>query len=230
MSYRGLTIWSFLEEVASTKSVPAGGSIAAVSGAMAAALLAKMGRLALRRASGQALRRASGQAPRRRASEAEPAQSRGEGSRGSAQALKQQDDILSHDLVVEAEALRRRLMALAYADGQAYDLAATLSRSGEATDEEIEAAWQEAVCVPLRIADDCERVLELAETLHLAGLVAADVRAVAVFALACLEVQLLNAEVNLARVKDADFRQASNQRLRILREKLDDSHRLSRIC
>lgn len=191
-------MWSFLEEVASTRSVPAGGSIAAVSGAMAAALLAKMGRLALRRASGQA--------------------------------RQQQDDILSHDLVVEAEALRRRLMTLAYADSQAYELAATLSRSGEATDEEIEAAWQEAICVPLRIADDCERVLELAETLHLAGLAAADVRAVAVFASACLEVQLLNAEVNLARVKDADFRQASNQRLRILCEKLDDSHRLSRIC
>jgi formiminotetrahydrofolate cyclodeaminase len=204
MSYRGLTIWSFLEEVASTRSVPAGGSMAAVSGAMAAALLGKMGRLALRRASGQALRRASGRAS------------------------QQQDDILSHDLVVEAEALRRRLMALAYADGQAYDLAARLSRSREATDEEIDAAWQEAVCVPFRIANDCKRVLELAETLHIAGLAATDVRAVAVFASACLEVQLLNAEVNLARVKDADFRQASNQRLSILRARLDDSYRPSR--
>ena len=48
MSYREWSLWSFLDEVASPRSVPAGGSIAAVAGAMAAALLAKMGRLALR--------------------------------------------------------------------------------------------------------------------------------------------------------------------------------------
>ena len=189
MSYRGLTVWGFLERVASPRSVPAGGSIAAMSGAMAAALLAKMGRLALRRGSGQALRR--------------------EGSS------------LSHDLVVEAEALRRSLVALAYADGQAYESAATLSRSEEATAKEIKAAWQETVSVPLRIAAGCERLLELAETLRVSGLAAADVRAVVVLASACLEVQLLNAEVNLARVEDAAFCQVSEEKLSSLRERLD---------
>ena len=189
MSYRGLTVWGFLERVASPRSVPAGGSIAAMSGAMAAALLAKMGRLALRQGSGQALRR--------------------EGSS------------LSHDLVVEAEALRRRLVALAYADGQAYEAAATLSRSEEATAKEIKAAWQETVSVPLRIAAGGEPLLELAETLRVAGLAGADVRAVVVLASACLEVQLLNAEVNLARVEDAAFCQVSEEKLSSLREGLD---------
>ncbi len=197
MSYRGLTVWGFLERVASPRSVPAGGSIAAVSGAMAAALLAKMGRLALRQGSGQALRR------------------------GSGQALRREGSSLSHDLVVEAEALRRRLVALAYADGQAYEAAATLSRSEEATAKEIKAAWQETVSVPLRIAAGCERLLELAETLRVAGLAAADVRAVVVLASACLEVQLLNAEVNLARVEDAAFCQVSEEKLSSLRERLD---------
>lgn len=181
MSYRGLTVWDFLEEVASSRSVPAGGSIAAVSGAMAAALLAKMGRLALRR----------------------------------------EGISLSHDLVVQAEALRRRLMALAYADGQAYETAANLNRSEEMTAEEIDAAWQEAVSVPLRIAECCDRALELAETLRLAGLAAADVQAAVILARACLEIQLLNAKANLTRVEDAAFHQASAEKLALLHRKLD---------
>jgi formiminotetrahydrofolate cyclodeaminase len=208
MNYRELSIWSFLEKVASTRAAPAGGSIAAVSGALAAALLAKMGRLALRR----------------RATQVRSALSIVEGPRDSGQAPQRAGSILSHDLVVEAEALRRRLMALAHADGQAYEAAARLSRSEKASAEEVETAWQETVSVPLRIADACERLLELAETLRLAGLAAADVRAVIVLASACSEVQWLNAWVNLTRVSDTDFRQAANQRLESLRERLNALH------
>lgn len=183
MSYRELTVWDFLEEIASPKSVPAGGSSAAVSGAMAAALLAKMGRLALR----------------------------------------QEGVSLSHDLVVQAEALRRRLMALAYKDGQTFKTAAASSRAEAFSSEEIEAAWQEAVSVPLHIAECCDRILELSEALRLAGLAAADVQAAVVLARACLEVQLLNAMANLTRVKDTAFHEESEEKLTFLGGRLDRS-------
>lgn len=183
MSYRERSLWSFLDEVASPKSVPAGGSIAAVAGAMAAALLAKMGRLALR----------------------------------------QEGHSLSHDLVVKAESLRRTLTQLAYADAQAYQTASKLPRSKQASIEETEAAWQDAVSVPLQIATSCQQLLDLAETLRLAGLVAADVQAVIVLARACLQVQLLNADLNLSCVGDVAFRQASEETLASLRERLDGS-------
>jgi formiminotetrahydrofolate cyclodeaminase len=181
MSYREWSLWNFLDEVASLKSVPAGGSVAAVTAAMAAALLAKMGRLALR----------------------------------------QEGLSLSHDLVVQAESLRRSLTQLAYADAQAYQAAAKLSRTKQAGIEEVEAAWQHAVAVPLHIANDCLQILELAETLRLAGLAAADVQAVIVLAQACLQVQLLNADLNLSCVGDVAFRQASEETLASLRERLD---------
>jgi len=230
MSYRELSIWSFLEKVASTRAAPAGGSVAAVSGALAAALLAKMGRLALRRRAAQARSSPQGAEGSGGASQTLPAPSAAKGTRDSRQAPQQAGSILSHDLVVEAEALRRRLMALAHADGQAYEAAARLSRSEKASAEEVETAWQEAISVPLRIADVCERLLELAETLRLAGLAAADVRAVIVLASACLEVQRLNVWVNLTRVSDADFRQAANQKLDSLRERLDALHGSFKVC
>jgi len=227
MSYRELSIWSFLEKVASTRVAPAGGSVAAVSGALAAALLAKMGRLALRRRATQARSALRGAEMSGGASQTQPALRIVEGSE---QAPQRAGSILSHDLVVEAEALRRRLMALAHADGQAYEAAARLSRSEKASAEEVETAWQETISVPLRIADACERLLELAETLRLAGLAAADVRAVIVLASACLEVQWLNAWVNLTRVSDTDFRQAANQKLESLRERLNALHGSFKVC
>jgi len=230
MSYRELSIWSFSEQVASTRAAPAGGSIAAVSGALAAALLAKMGRLALRRRAAQARSTPQGAEGSGGTSQTPPVLSTVEGPRDSGQAPQQASSILSHDLVVEAEALRRRLMALAHADGQAYEAAARLSRSEKASAEEVETAWQETVSVPLRIADACERLLELAETLRLAGLAAADVRAVIVLASACLEVQWLNAWVNLTRVSDTDFRQAANQKLESLRERLNALHGSFKVC
>ncbi|OQY24349.1 MAG: hypothetical protein B6I34_03665 [Anaerolineaceae bacterium 4572_32.1] len=187
MSYRELSLWSFLAKMASNRSTPAGGSAAAVTGAMAAALLAKMGRLALRRRSGEAFQEEGGG--------------------------------LS-DLVVEAEALRRRLIALAHADAQVYRIASNLRQSEGASAQEIEAAWQETVSVPLQIAAGCERLLQLAKTLHLAGLAAADVQAVLVLARACIEVQLLNATLNLSRLKTPHFRLASEKKLKSLRQRL----------
>ena len=179
MNYRDSTIWSFLEMVSSPGAVPAGGSVAAVAGAMASALMVKMGRLALRR----------------------------------------EGITLSHDLVIEAEGLRRRLIASADSDARAYQIAAALQRSEGASGQEIEAAWQDAVSVPLQIAINCNRLLDLAETLRLVGLAAADVRAIILLAQACLRVQLFNAEANLARVQDAAFRHQTENTLILLRER-----------
>ncbi|MFZ5915893.1 MAG: cyclodeaminase/cyclohydrolase family protein [Chloroflexota bacterium] len=175
MSYRGATVWSFIEQVSSARAAPAAGSVTAVAAAMAAALLIKMGRLALRRAGVS----------------------------------------LSHDLVIEAEALRRCLMANADADAQAYRAAVAVERRG-AAESEIEAAWQEAVTVPLEIAANCQRLLQLAESLQLAGLAAADVQAVTILARACLQVQLLNARANLSRLQEPAFRQLTQDRLALL--------------
>lgn len=135
-------------------------------------------------------------------------------------ALRRRGVTLSHDLVIEAEALRRCLVTFADADAQAYESAAALNRSDVAARRAIEAAWQEAVSVPLQIAANCNRLLELAARLQVAGLAAADVQAVVVLARACLQVQLLNAQANLSRVTDSAFRRESEERLNFLRGNL----------
>jgi formiminotetrahydrofolate cyclodeaminase len=134
-------------------------------------------------------------------------------------ALRREGVSLAHDLVIEAEALRRCLITFADADAQTYEAAAASSRSEEALPEEVEAAWQEAVSVPLQIAVNCNRLLELAARLQVVGLAAADVRAVIVLARACLRVQLLNAQANLSRVTNPAFRRETEARLALVREK-----------
>ena len=165
-----VTLGGLFDQIASPAPTPGGGTAAAVAGALASSLAAMVAGLTVGRKKYAA-------------------------SEGA-----------MNEILREAGVLRRTLMGLARQDSAAYDAVVRARRMPQATPAETEAreralqaAGLEASRVPLRTAEACLRVLELAtETARLGNTNAVtDAGTAGLLARAAAEGALLNVEINL---------------------------------
>lgn len=179
----------FLDRLSSGEPAPGGGSASALAGAVAASLVCMVCRLTLGRAKFAAVS-------------------------ARLQATLEQ-----------AEILQARLTAAIDADAQAYEAvvsAYALPRADEvqraARTQALQAALKQATCVPLAVARDCARVLEMARFVSEAGNpnAASDAAASRYLALAGLRGALGNVAINLPLITDAGFvAEAQSQTVRL---------------
>ena len=173
-----MTIQEFLDDLASASPTPGGGSAAALVGAFGAALVAMVCRLTIGRKNYQNV-----------SAEFEA-------------------------ILPRAEELRAELMELTKQDAQAYDrvmAAYQLPKETGAEKEARTAAIQDALKgasqVPLRVATVCAELLTLSEAASARGNknAASDAGASALMVEAGLRAALLNVEINLGLIQDAEF-------------------------
>ncbi len=173
-----MTIEQFLDELASASPTPGGGSAAALVGAFGAALVAMMCRLTIGRKNYQNVS-AEFQA-----------------------------------ILPRAEELRAELLQLTKQDAEVYDCVMAAYQLPKETDAQKEArmaaiqdALKEAAQVPLRIATVCEELLTMSEAAGARGNknAASDAGASALMVEAGLRAALLNVEINLGLIQDAEF-------------------------
>jgi len=173
-----MTIEQFLDELASASPTPGGGSAAALVGAFGAALVAMMCRLTIGRKNYQNVS-AEFQA-----------------------------------ILPRAEELRAELLQLTKQDAEVYDCVMAAYQLPKETDAQKEArtaaiqdALKEASQVPLRIATVCEELLAMSEAAGARGNknAASDAGASALMVEAGLRAALLNVEINLGLIQDAEF-------------------------
>lgn len=191
---RHQTIGAFLDALAGPSSTPGGGAAAALAGAMGAALVSMVANLTIGR-------------PKYAAVEEE----------------------MQH-ILAAAEAARVELTALAELDARVFDRVMEAYRLPKETEEQkarrqeaIQAALKEATEVPLRVAEEAVRVLELAHKAAEKGNVnvISDAGAGAVLADAALETAALNVAINVALIKDARFVEEAQRRLEAYRAQRD---------
>ena len=185
-----LSVEDFLDRLASGDPTPGGGSAAAVGGALAAALVSMVCNLTV----------------------------------GRDKFADVERDV--RVILERAEELRRRLRAAVQADAAAFAGVMAAFRLPRATDAEqaargeaIQVATRAAAGTPLEIAEDCAAVLALCE--QAVGITnpnaASDIAVAALLAGAALEAGVVNVEVNLDSIKDAEFTADLRQRTAVLR-------------
>jgi glutamate formiminotransferase / formiminotetrahydrofolate cyclodeaminase len=176
----GVTIASFFDSVAANTPTPGGGSVAAFAGALASCLPAMVASLTIGK-------------KKYAAHEAE----------------------MKH-IKSEAERLRRDLLGLARADGEAFDAVLAAGRMPQTSPPEIEtrsramtAAGLEATRVPLRTAEACAEVIELATRAAKSGNrnAVTDAGVAGLLAQAAGEGALLNVEINLKSLPEGADKQ-----------------------
>ncbi len=172
------SLQQFLDELASAAPVPGGGSVAALSGALGASLLAMVCRLTIGKKGYEAVQ-----------SEMQTLLERAESLNQSLRDAMQSD--------IDAYA---RVM-------QAYGLPKTTESEQALRRESIQSALKHASEVPLRVAEMCSQVLDLAELVAAKGNknAASDGGVGAVMAEAGLRSAALNVSINLAGIKDVVF-------------------------
>ncbi len=168
----------FLVDLASAAPVPGGGSVAALAGALAASLLAMVCRLTI-------------------------------GKKGYEQHSDEMTSILAR-----CEPRQQELQELIQADIDAYARVIAAYGLPKATDlektvrsTEVQAALQQASTVPLRVAELCSDLLDLALPIAEKGNknAASDAGAGALMAEAALRAAALNVSINLGGIKDQAF-------------------------
>lgn len=178
ISYCDATLGQFLDCLASGDATPGGGSASALAGALAAGLVGMVCRLTLDREKFAAV----------------------------------EEQILG--LLAEAEMLRVRLTSAIDEDSAAYQAVLSaygLPRSDEgqrsARAESIQAALKQATRVPLAVASDCARVLEMAQSVAVVGNPSAssDAAVGVLLAEAGLRGALQNVAINLPYIGDVCF-------------------------
>ncbi len=171
-------ISEFLDELASNAPTPGGGSVAALTGALGAGLVSMVCNLTI----------------------------------GQEKYKDVEDDIKA--LLSETEATRKRLMELIDGDVAAYGKLSAAYRLPRATDEEkqartaaIQAALLDATSVPVQIAENCVKVIDLCTPATEKGNVGAvsDVGVAVLLAEAGLRSAWLNVLINLAAIKNEEF-------------------------
>ncbi len=176
--FTDLTVNQFLDALASKEPVPGGGSGAALAGGLGAALVSMVCNLTI-------------------------------GKKGYEAVDKEMQGILA-----QAEAIRRELPQLLEADTQAYGqvmAAYRMPRNSDAEKETREVLLQErfraAAEVPLRIAERCGLIVDLALPAAQMGnkWAVSDAGVGALLGEASLRSALLNVEINLASIKDAAY-------------------------
>lgn len=180
----------WLDALAGSTPTPGGGSVAALAGALAAGLVSMTANLTVGREKFAAV------------------------------------ETEMRRVLAEAEAARARLTALIGEDQAAYEAVAAAYRRprGDAAQKAartaaIQQALRLATDVPLAIAEQCQHVLALAEPAVRLGnpTLASDAAVAAHLGLAALEGVLLNAEANLASLKDANYVAQARERMAALR-------------
>ena len=176
--FTDLTVNQFLDALASKEPVPGGGSGAALAGALGAALVSMVANLTIGKKSYEVV---------------------------------EQD---MKDLLAQTEAIRTELPKLLEADTQAYSQVMAAYRMPRSTEEEKQArkaAMQErlkgAAEVPLQIAERCAQVVALALPAAEKGnkWAVSDAGVGALLCEAAMRSALLNVDINLASIQDADY-------------------------
>jgi formiminotetrahydrofolate cyclodeaminase len=186
VTFASKPLQTFLDALASSEPVPGGGSVAALSGALAAALVAMVCRLTI-------------------------------GKKGYETVGDEMQTILPR-----AEALQRELRDLMQADADAYARVMDAYKLPRSTDAEKAArtratqdALKHASDVPLRVAELCAQVLELAHSVAAKGNknAASDGAVGALMAEAGLRGAAFNVSTNLGAIKDEAFVNAHHARV-----------------
>lgn len=173
-----LTLADFLDALAARQSTPGGGGAAAVTGSQAAALLSMVVNFTLDNKKYAAV----------------------------------QEEMQEH--LRASETLRHTLLDLADQDVQAFQAVSACYGMPRSTDEEkalrtatLQKALQGAAVVPFQIAEVCAEIIELAEPIGADGNtnVVSDAATALYLAQAALHSALVNVNINLKFIKDADF-------------------------
>ena len=176
--YFNQSIKKYLDEAAAKLPAPGGGSISALCGALGAAMASMVANFTV----------------------------------GKEKYKEVEDEI--NRLLSKSEGLRKRLTELMDADVQAYGKISTAYKMPKASHEEkalrsraIQEAGKEALAVPLITAECCHKILKLNQRLVNIGNVnlISDVGVAVILAEAALQGAVLNVEINLAGIKDAEF-------------------------
>jgi len=171
----GLTLGGLLGEIASDKPTPGGGTVAALTGALAAALVAMVGRLTVGRKKYAAVQGAMGAAI------------------AEAEALKAE---LAGLMRTDSAAFERVLFAMRMPQASPAE--------AEAREKAVLAATWEATRVPLATAEACARVGDWAARVAATGNrnAVSDAATAAALARAGVESALWNVEINLQNLPD----------------------------
>ncbi|MFP3896322.1 MAG: cyclodeaminase/cyclohydrolase family protein [Anaerolineales bacterium] len=184
-------ISDFLDALASGEPVPGGGSGAALGGALAAALVSMVCNLTI-------------------------------GKKGYEETEETMSEILER-----SEALRAELTDLLEADTEAYSRVMAAYRMPRQSAEEkaarqkaLQKALREATEVPLAIADDCARIVDLALPAAQKGnrWAVSDAGVGALLAEASMRASLLNVYINLGSIDDEEYRKKIRAKVRTVIE------------
>lgn len=198
MSFSEKSLQTFLDQVASAEPAPGGGSVAALSGALGASLVAMVCRLTI-------------------------------GKKGYEMVSAEMESILPR-----AEQLQRDLRDLMQADTDAYARVMDAYQLPKQTDAEkstrtraIQDALKHASDVPLRVAELCVQVLELARPVAEKGNknAASDGGVGALMAEAGLRGAALNVSINLGAITDELFVRRHRERVQKLLVEADQRKR-----
>ena len=122
----------------------------------------------------------------------------------------------------EAESLRKELLNLSSKDVKAFNQVITAYKSNEDNKEILlQNAYKKAAEVPLDVAKDCLRVLELVEIIIKKGNknTVSDAGVAALMASSGLNGAIFNVKVNLKSIKDDEFIKVKSERLKNLEKK-----------
>ncbi|MBI5032286.1 MAG: cyclodeaminase/cyclohydrolase family protein [Chloroflexi bacterium] len=186
MTFTSQPLATFLNQVASVEPAPGGGSVAALSGALAASLVAMVCRLTIGKKNYEAVS-------------------------AEMQSILPDAEKLQHELsdLMQADTdAYARVMS-------AYQLPKTTDDEKIARTQAIQAALKHASDVPLDIAEHCAQVLELARVVAAKGNknAASDGGVGALMAEAGLRGAALNVSINLSAITDQDFVRTHRERV-----------------
>ena len=200
MSFSNESLQAFLDAVASAEPAPGGGSVAALSGALGASLVAMVCRLTI-------------------------------GKKGYESVGAEMQTILPR-----AGALQRELRDLMQADTDAYARVMDAYKLPKVTDAEksartraVQDALKHASAIPMRVAELCAQVLELARPIAEKGNknAASDGGVGALMAEAGLRGAAFNVSINLGAINDETF--VREHRARVEKLLLDAAQRKNEI-
>lgn len=189
-----MSLTSFVHEVASEKPVPGGGSVSAYAGAMAAALASMVSRLTLKKLANE------------------------------------KDRTKIEHTLEETEAIRQRLISLVDEDSksfaglmEAYRLPKGTEAEKQARSLQIQSGLKRAADIPLASAENCSQTLSLAKSIsHLANEnVLSDLQTCVFLAHAGAMGALANVEINLASIKDDEYRKETSSRTEEIRTRVE---------
>jgi formiminotetrahydrofolate cyclodeaminase len=178
MSFAEMSLATFADELAAASAAPGGGSAAALAGTLGAALVAMVCRITVGRKNYESV----------------------------------SDEFSA--ILPRADALRAELLELTQKDAdayarvmEAYQLPKETADDKNARTEAIQAALKNAAEVPFQVATACAQVVEMSRATAARGNknATSDAGAGALLAEAGLRAAILNVEINLGLIHDAEF-------------------------